>query len=98
MSRLVPRNVRILSGLPRTRGWVAAWDLVGAVVIGPFEGSRWRGGCVGELWDLDGAIRLACGFCRSSEEHRSLDKFRQYDRTGLLGSQGEAFLKAFVNK
>jgi len=55
---------------------------------------RMRWGAMGFGW----AIRLACGFCRSSEEHRKLDKFRQYDRTGLLGSQGKASSKAFVNK
>jgi len=70
----------------------------GAVLIGPFEGSRWRGGCGGELWDLDGAIRLACGSFRSSEEHRSLNEVRQYDRKGLLGILGEASLKAFADK
>ena len=26
----------------------------GAGLIGPFEGSRWRGGCGDGLWDLNG--------------------------------------------
>ena len=33
----------------------------GAVLIGPFEGSRWRGGCGESLWDLNGAIRFPPG-------------------------------------
>jgi hypothetical protein len=31
----------------------------GAVLIGSFEGSRWRGGCGGWLWDLNRAIPFA---------------------------------------
>jgi hypothetical protein len=30
----------------------------GAVLIGPFEGSRWRGGCGEGLWDLNGRFLL----------------------------------------
>jgi hypothetical protein len=67
-------------------------------LIGRFEGSRWRGGCVGELWDLDRVIRLACGSCRSREELRSLGKVGHYDKKGLLGNVGEASLRAFADK
>jgi hypothetical protein len=41
----------------------------GAVLIGPFEGSRWRGECGEGLWDLNGRFlleeHLFLGFARS---------------------------------
>jgi hypothetical protein len=37
----------------------AATQSVGAVLIGPFEGSRWGCGCGERLWDLNGRFRLA---------------------------------------
>jgi hypothetical protein len=72
--------------------------VTGAVLIGPFEGSRWRGGCGGELWDLDRAIRRTKRFCRSSEEHRNLGKVSHQAWKGMLDSLGEASLKTFADK
>jgi len=43
----------------------------GAVLIGRFEGSRWRGGCGEGLGDLNGRFRLEqhffLGFCKVSK-------------------------------
>ena len=51
-----------------------------------------------ELWDLDGAIWVACGFHRGWDEHRSLDKVVQYGRKGVLGNLGEESLRVFGDK
>jgi hypothetical protein len=40
---------RTLSGLPRPRHTDLREISLGAVLIGPFEGSRWRGGCGGTM-------------------------------------------------
>src|SRR5271170_28676 len=42
---IVTRNDRTLSGLPRWDARRSVRIFFGAVLIGPFEGSRWRGGC-----------------------------------------------------
>ena len=49
--RLAPGNDRTLSGLPPTKTHDLREISHGAVLIGPFEGSRWRGGC-GESYGI----------------------------------------------
>ena len=55
-------NVRTLSGLPRSIRQELRGIFLGAVLIGPFEGSRWRGGCGEGLWDLDDRMALGGRF------------------------------------
>ena len=48
---MVTRDDRTLSGLPPTTTHDLREISHGAVLIGPFEGSRWRGGC-GESYGI----------------------------------------------
>ena len=57
--RSVLINVRSLSGLPRKKKCGDAQvGVVGAVSIGSFELSRWRGGR-GGLWDFNPSVLVA---------------------------------------
>jgi hypothetical protein len=58
---------------------------VGAVLIGAFEGSRWRGGCGERLWDLNGGSRLGQRLFLGSARSRTPEVLRRDDRKGLFG-------------
>jgi len=63
---------------------------VGAVLIGPFEGSRWCGGCGASLWDLNGRSRLGQRLCLDSRSSQICDAVRRDSSKGLFGGEGGA--------
>ena len=68
---------------------------VGAVLIGPFEGSRWCGGCGERLWDLDGRFRLGRYLFQGSAKCRAHEGVRREPSTAPFGGEGRAALKLF---
>jgi hypothetical protein len=67
----------------------------GAVLIGPFEGSRWRGGCGEYLWDLNGRSRLGRSLFLGSASFRTCDAVRRDVIKGLFGGEGGAAFELF---
>jgi hypothetical protein len=57
--RIVPINVRSLSGLPRKKKCGVHRSCGRAVSIGSFELSRWRCGGRGGLWDFNPSVLVA---------------------------------------
>ena len=68
---------------------------VGAVLIGPFEGSRWRGGCGEGLWDLNGRLRLAGHFFQGSARCRAPEAVERERSKGLFGGERRVALELF---
>jgi len=62
-------------------------DFVGAVLIGPFEGSHWRGGCGEGLWDLNGQFRLGQRLFLGLARSRTRWRLRRDGRKNLLVTQ-----------
>ena len=69
--------------------------VVGAVLIGPFEGSRWGGGCGEGLWDLNEGSLLGWRLFLVSAMCRTQEVVRRDVSKGLFGGEGGAAFELF---